>query len=163
MKTIVLVRHAKSSWKYDVGDKERPLKKRGVNDALIVSNAFKTVNFRPDIVLSSPANRAFSTCKIFLKTLEYSDDILKIEEGLYDFGGYSVVNCIKAQDDIHESLMIFGHNHAFTSISNTYGSKYIDNLPTAGLVMINIEIDSWKELKPGITALMLIPSELKNR
>lgn len=161
MKTIVLVRHGKSSWKYDVGDKERPLKSRGINDANTVSREFEKVKYQPDIVLSSPANRALSTCKIFLKNLGYSDNILEITNKLYDFGGHSVVNCIKALDDQHENIMIFGHNHAFTSITNTFGSDYIDNLPTTGLVMINFDINSWKDLKQGKTQLMIIPRTLR--
>lgn len=161
MKTIVLVRHGKSSWKYDVGDKERPLKKRGVNDANAVSREFEKTKFQPDLVLSSPANRALSTCKIFIKNLGYSNDILEIRNELYDFGGHSVINCIKALDDTHEQIMIFGHNHAFTSITNSFGSEYIANLPTTGLVMINFDIDSWKDLKQGKTELMIIPSALR--
>jgi phosphohistidine phosphatase len=64
MKTITLVRHAKSSWEYDVNDKERPLKKRGFKDANLVSMAFKKRGLEMDWVFSSPANRALSTCMI---------------------------------------------------------------------------------------------------
>lgn len=57
--------------------------------------------------------------------------------------------------------MIFGHNHAFTSISNIFGNIFIENLPTSGLVKLNIDIDNWKDLKTGTTDLLIIPKELK--
>lgn len=161
MKTLVLVRHAKSSWEYDVGDRERPLKKRGKNDAKIVSMEFLKANFQPDMVFSSPANRALSTCRIFLENLDISNDKLEVTNELYDFGGSSVLNFLKNIDDNYQNVMIFGHNHAFTSVSNLLGSKYFDNLPTSGLVMIDMDIDSWADLQKGETRLALIPSELR--
>jgi len=161
MKSLVLVRHGKSSWEYDVGDKERPLKKRGKNDAKNVAIEFSKINFEPDKVFSSPANRALSTCKIIIENLKISNDKLMITEDLYDFGGSSVLNFLKNLDDNYQNVMIFGHNHAFTSVSNLLGTQYIDNLPTSGLVMIDFNIDSWSDLDKGQTRLMLIPSELR--
>jgi phosphohistidine phosphatase len=58
--------------------------------------------------------------------------------------------------------MIFGHNYAFTSIVNRFGSTFIDNLPTCGLVWIQFDINSWKEIKTGITKLVIKPKDLKN-
>ena len=58
-------------------------------------------------------------------------------------------------------IMIFGHNHAFTSITNIFGSTFIENLPTSGLVKINFDVNSWSDIKSGETELILIPKELK--
>jgi len=161
MKQLLLVRHAKSSWKYDVNDAERPLKKRGFKDATLVSNALKKSSFTPDIIFSSPANRALSTCKVFITNLGYNDEILNIKDELYDFGGQNVINFITKIDDSYEKVMIFGHNHAFTSICNIFGDQYIDNLPTSGLVIINFDVTSWKTIKKGITELTIFPRDLK--
>jgi phosphohistidine phosphatase len=161
MKQLVLVRHGKSSWKHNVSDKDRPLKKRGKDDALRVSKAFKTYGLVIDIVLSSPANRAFSTCKIFLETLDIKDAYLKIEEDLYDFSGNSVIDVVKSLDDSLNTVMIFGHNHAFTAIVNAYGDRYIDNLPTSGLVVIKFNIESWKYIRMGQTELVLFPRDFR--
>ncbi|WP_316931456.1 SixA phosphatase family protein [Psychroserpens sp. Hel_I_66] len=98
MKTLILVRHAKSSWEYDVSDKKRPLKKRGKSDAKLVSKRFQQKSITPDFVFSSPANRALTTCRIFSKVLNLNENTLKIEEELYDFGGESVINFIKTID-----------------------------------------------------------------
>jgi len=161
MKTIILVRHAKSSWENDLSDRQRPLKNRGLKDANLVSNAFCKLGYLPKKYFSSPAKRALETSKIFLKTLKIDQSNLTIVEDLYDFNGTSVINFIKTLDNRTNSVMIFGHNHAFTSISNIFGNIFIDNLPTSGLVKINFEIDNWKDLKKGSTELKIIPKELK--
>jgi len=98
MKTLILVRHAKSSWKFDLPDKKRPLKKRGISDAYLVSAKFKDENPMIDIIFSSPANRAFSTCKIFMNNLKLnSSDLLHITDELYDFSGEKVKNFIRVR------------------------------------------------------------------
>ena len=138
------------------------MKKRGINDIALVSKAFRDIGFMADIILSSPANRALSTCKLFMTHLEVKDEKLQIIEDLYDFGGQSVINFIKSLDDDYKNIIIFGHNHAFTSISNIFGDKFIDNLPTSGLVMIEFEIDHWKSLQQGKTKLTIFPKQFKN-
>ncbi len=161
MRQLVLIRHAKSSWEHDVNDAERPLKTRGFKDAALVSKSFKNTSFTPEIIFSSPANRALSTCKIFMKTLDFDDSILNIEDELYDFSGQSVIDFITKIDNSYEKVMIFGHNHAFTSICNIFGDKFIDNLPTSGLVHINFEVTSWQSIKKGTTKLTIFPRDLK--
>ena len=161
MRQLVLVRHAKSSWKHDVNDVERPLNKRGFRDAALVSESFKNTIFYPEIIFSSSANRALSTCEIFIKTLNFDKSRLHIKEELYDFGGENVNNFITNLDDSYEKVMIFGHNHAFTSICNIFGDQYIDNLPTSGLVVINFDVTSWQNVKRGITKLTIFPRDLK--
>ncbi|MBR9845701.1 MAG: histidine phosphatase family protein [Algicola sp.] len=161
MRQLVLIRHAKSSWKYDVTDAERPLKKRGLRDAALVSKSFKKEGFLPDIIFSSHANRALSTCKIFVENLHLDEKMIHITEELYDFGGQNVMNFIKNIDNSYEKVMIFGHNHAFTSICNIFGDQFIDNLPTSGLVVINFDVTSWQDVKKGITKLTIFPRDLK--
>ncbi|WP_179006691.1 SixA phosphatase family protein [Winogradskyella forsetii] len=161
MKTLILMRHGKSSWRHNVSDRERPLKSRGKNDAKLVANQFVKHNDSPKVIFSSPANRALSTCKIFTKALKIPETEIKVIEDLYDFSGESVIDFIKSLPNSLNEVMIFGHNHAFTSISNIFGDNFIDNLPTSGLVKINFEIDNWKDLKQGTTEFIIIPKELK--
>jgi len=161
MKSIVLVRHGKSSWEFDISDSLRPLKNRGVNDAKLVANQFINRNKLPDFIYSSPAVRAFSTCKIFLEIFSLSEDSVGVKEDLYDFGGENVINFIKRLPDNYNLVMLFGHNHAFTSIANIFGDKFIDNLPTSGLIKLNFDISDWKDLKKGTTEFIIIPKELR--
>ncbi|OUR91775.1 histidine phosphatase family protein [Flavobacteriales bacterium 34_180_T64] len=162
MKTLVFIRHGKSSWEYDVSDKDRPLKSRGIRDANMVSKQFETTLFTADCVISSPANRAISTCNIFAKNLRISPDLIQIHEEIYDFGGTSVMNFVRNLNNAYSNAMIFGHNHAFTSLVNKLGSQYIDNLPTSGLVKIDFDVDSWDALNRGITGLVIFPKHLKS-
>lgn len=161
MRELVLIRHAKSSWEHDVNDAERPLKKRGYRDATLVSKAFQDALFFPEIIFSSPAKRALLTCEIFMKNLNFDDKILHIRDELYDFGGQNVIKFITNLDDGYEKVIIFGHNHAFTSICNIFGDQFIDNLPTSGLVVLNFDVTSWKNIKKGITKLTIFPRDLK--
>jgi phosphohistidine phosphatase len=162
MKEIVLIRHAKSSWKFNLNDIDRPLKKSGTIDADLVSGHFKTHKPNPDAVFSSPAKRALMTCEIFIKNLEINEDLLVIAECLYDFGGENVMNFVKKMSNDYEKVIIFGHNHAFTSIVNSLGDQYIDNLPTCGLVSIIFNIESWKDINKGSTEYMIFPKNLRD-
>ncbi|WP_299130392.1 histidine phosphatase family protein [uncultured Winogradskyella sp.] len=161
MKTILLVRHGKSSWEHDVIDAERPLKLRGKQDATLVAKHFMAISKPPERIFSSIAKRALNTCKIFTKTFNLSEDIIYKHEDLYDFSGENVIRFIKSLPREIDSVMIFGHNHAFTSIANLYGDKFISNLPTSGLVKLNFDIKEWKNLQQGSTEFIITPKQLK--
>lgn len=161
MKKLLIIRHGKSSWDYDVNDKDRPLNNRGINDAILVSkhliNKVKDVDF----VYSSPAIRALHTCMIFLRNLDLDLSRFLITKNLYDFSGLEVKNFIKSLNNDYKTVMIFGHNHAFTSISNIFGDQYIENLPTSGFVEIHFEVDSWEKVEDGRSKLIVFPKHLK--
>lgn len=161
MKSITLVRHGKSSWKHDVSDRDRPLQDRGFVDSELVVNQLVNRVFYCKNIFSSPAKRALSTCKIFIRTLQIPENEISIIEDLYDFDGRNVIEFIKKIPNNIDDVMIFGHNHAFTSISNIFGDVFIDNLPTSGLVKLNFEINDWKDLKKGTTEFVIIPKELR--
>ncbi|GAA4271708.1 histidine phosphatase family protein [Aquimarina gracilis] len=161
MKTLYMIRHAKSSWEYDVSDDKRPLNKRGLKDADLIGKELQTVVKSVDRILCSPAERAHATAKIIVGYLDFSDYIFDLEPRLYDFGGNHVIEVIKSCDDSVDSLMIFGHNHAFTAIANLYGSEKIDNLPTAGVVVIQFDVNKWKNIDVGKTLLKIFPKFLK--
>ena len=160
MKTLYMVRHAKSSWKHDVIDHQRPLKGRGKKDCKLVSNKVKLEISSPEKIISSDANRALSTAQYFKDALKVSDADFSINHDLYDFGGQNVMRIIKELDDAYDSVMIVGHNHAFTSIANMLGDKYFDNVPTCGFLMIEFDADSWKKIKAGVTKNVIFPRDL---
>lgn len=161
MKTLTLVRHAKSSWEYQVEDKDRPLNQRGINDAHLLSLHLAESPFIVDAVFSSYANRALHTCTIFLRNLNIPFAKLTITKDLYDFSGQAVFDFLRSLDDSYEKVMIFGHNHAFTHLVNTFGDQYIDNLPTSGLATINFSVDRWSAIEKGTTVNMIVPKQLK--
>ena len=163
MKNLYLVRHAKSSWEYDLSDHERPLNKRGYKDANLVSNHLKSSIELPDLVISSDAVRAKTTATIFVENLGISKDIFKLDHSLYDFSGSQLKEVIQNCDDSINTLMVFGHNHAMTYFVNMFGNMHIGNVATSGFAHIQFDIDSWKDLKKGITIQKVFPKQLKNK
>jgi len=161
MKNLILVRHAKSSWDHNVSDDKRPLANRGISDSQLVSKEFKYQSFYPDMIFSSHANRALTTCNIFMKNLKIPDNLLTISSKLYDFSGENAIDFIKSFDKQLNNVIIFGHNFAFTSITNRFGSVFIDNLPTCGLVWLQFDIESWEDIENGTTKLIIKPKDLK--
>ena len=162
MKTVTLIRHAKSSWEHELQDVERPLSARGYSDANLLSKILSDTTFQPDAVFSSPANRALTTCTIFIDALKLDRKQLTIKDELYDFEGRQVVNFIRNLDNSLHDILIFGHNNAFTAIANNYGDEYVDNVPTCGLVKIQFETNTWENIDKGHTILTLFPSHLKS-
>lgn len=163
MKTLIFVRHAKSSWEYEVSDKDRPLKVRGINDAYLVSNHLSGDLELPQKVFSSPANRALHTCIIFMRNLGIDFNKLTVTSTLYDFGGSDVQEFVENLSEDLTTVMLFGHNHAFTALANLYGDRYIDNVATSALVKIDFDIATWQEIKTtqGKTTIHIAPKALK--
>lgn len=161
MKNIILVRHGKSSWDYEVSDKDRPLLQRGIKDGHLVANEFKNRMVAVDAVFSSPANRALHTCMIFMRILKYPFNKLQVVHNLYDFSGDAVVQFVEELPDHLNTVMIFGHNEAFTHIANSWGNMHIDNVPTSGLVHIEFNEDKWADVASGITKRVIVPKQLK--
>lgn len=159
-KKIIIVRHAKSSWETQVTDHKRPLIERGINDAHLVSSSLNN-QVNPDHILSSDANRAKSTAHIFMGNLNRSINDICFNPDLYDFSGENLVKVVKSCDDIHNEIMVFGHNHALTFFVNKYGNKHIFNVPTSGVVIIEFDINHWNDLKQGKTIKTIFPKDLK--
>jgi len=162
MKKIVIVRHAKSSWKHNVIDFERPLNDRGLRDAKLISEHKFFEDFIPDLIISSDANRAQTTAKIFIDSVNLKNVDFQLNNRLYDFSGNDLFDVIKNCDDSINNLMVFGHNHAMTAFVNLYGSLPIENVATNGLVCIEFDINSWKNLSRGLTLFKVFPKDLKS-
>lgn len=160
MKNLILVRHGKSSWDYVVNDKDRPLLEKGINDGHIVAKAFKRIGIEIDTIYSSPANRALHTCMIFMRNMNFPFDKFGITNELYDFSGNNVLHFIKNLEDSKKTVMVFGHNHAFTHLANTLGNSYIDNVPTSGLVQITFNTKFWASIENGVTSQIIFPKQI---
>lgn len=161
MKQLILVRHGKSSWEYDVHDKDRPLIEKGIKDGHLVAGTFKATGMAIDAIYSSPATRALHTCTIFLRTLKFPYARFSLSDDLYEFSGEAVTAFVNQLDNTLSTVMIFGHNNAFTNVANQWGHKYIENVPTTGLVHLQFDTDYWSGLSNGKTARVLFPKQLK--
>ena len=161
MKELILVRHAKSSWKYDVRDADRPLGERGITDAHLIAQALEKNLKGIQAIFSSPANRALHTCMILMREMGLPLASLHVVGELYDFSGEGVSAYVRSLDDSLEKVMLFGHNNAMTHIANKWGSKYLENVPTCGVVHLSFPVNSWKEISHGDTLQTVFPKNLR--
>lgn len=160
MKTIYFIRHGKSSWEHLVSDIDRPLNKRGINDAHHIGTKLLEKKVAFDAIYSSTANRAKSTATIVTSQLGIDSKQILLRDSLYNFESDEIVSFIKEIPNDQKNVLIFGHNPAFTSVINTYGSIQFDNLPTCGVVAIEFDIEKWQSLNNGTTKFYLIPKLL---
>jgi phosphohistidine phosphatase len=150
MKTLYLIRHAKSSWDDpEQADIERPLNKRGKKDAPNMARRLKEKRVAPDVMITSPATRAFDTCLLFAKILDFDKDKIKTEKRLYHADEdqiLKVLQDLKDHDrDDEEVVLLFGHNPGLTEFANMLLDENIDNIPTCGIVKAKLKIKHWKE------------------
>ena len=144
IKTLILVRHAKSSWADSAQpDVLRPLNTRGQRDAPHMARRLAERGVRPDLILSSSAVRALTTAQIFADVLGYPRDRILSELELYLASIEMLRYRIRCLDDAMAQVILVGHNPGFTSLANLFLNQPIDNLPTCGIVESVFEMDSW--------------------
>jgi phosphohistidine phosphatase len=163
-KQLFIVRHGKSSWEYEnVDDIDRPLKVRGINDAYAMARRLESRNKHPQLIISSPANRALHTSTIFARVLKYPLYNLRLNEIIYNGDEDEILQLIKETDDNVSSLMIFGHNPIFTDLSNLFLKDGIDKLPTAGITSLNFKAEKWKDISGENVSTELVDYPKKDK
>jgi phosphohistidine phosphatase len=145
MKTILISRHAKSSWdNASLTDFERPLNHRGHKDAPEMAEKIQAAGFRPDVLISSPANRALTTAKYYAKTFGLPvAEVKKLYHGMPE----DYLSVIQEQVDEDHTVMLFGHNPGITYIANLIEPGVTDNIPTAGVIIASCPAKSWAEVE----------------
>ena len=164
MKTLHLLRHAKSAWdEHGLSDRERGLNKRGQRDAPRMGQVLATL-VTPQPIAVSPATRAQLTlagiCEGWPSLAAQSHVTV---EALYTFDEEAVLDWLREQADDRTSLFIIGHNPAFTDLVNVLApAADLHNLPTAGYAQLELAIDRWSGLAAGsgVLAHSLFPREL---
>ncbi len=147
MKNLILVRHAKSSWENrSISDFERGLNNRGEKDAPFMAGILKKKNIKIDLIISSPAKRAITTAKIFAEELMVPEKKIAYNENIYEADRKDLLEVIIETHDSVNNLMLFGHNPGLTYLSNYLCDFEIDNLPTCGIMGMQLNFDSWKFL-----------------
>jgi phosphohistidine phosphatase len=156
MKTLTIVRHAKSSWEdTNLRDRERPLNKRGKRDAPEMGRRIQEAGIRPSLILASPAVRAWKTANAIADAINYPREFLQKEEALYLASVDRILDVIVAQDNNFNNLLIVGHNPGFTEFANFLVPGLTHNLPTAGVVSVEIEQDDWSLYESPAAKLIL--------
>ena len=147
MKTLYLVRHAKSSWKYpDLDDFERPLNKRGRKNAPLMGKILKKLKVTPDLIISSPANRAATTARILAAKINYPLENIRYNEALYECSEGALIQIVRHIDDGVAEAMVVGHNPGLNGMANFLGNRSISNIPTAGVYCLGFNIASWTKI-----------------
>jgi len=144
MRTLFLVRHAKSSWEQPgLRDFDRSLNERGLNDAPRMAQLLVKQGVKPDLLVSSPAKRALTTAIFFAEAFGLSADDVQREPNIYEAHPMQIQHIISKLPNDSSTVMIFGHNPTFTDVANVFTKDYIDNLPTCGVVKITSSAESW--------------------
>lgn len=141
MKTLILVRHAKSDWPEETEDFDRPLAEKGIKDAVKMAHYLKSNDTKIDKFLSSPALRAISTCEIFNQ--EYGIGVEKLQK-LYNASENNFESLVVAIDDQLETVAMFSHNTGISNFANSM-SQEVFSFPTCGVAGFEIDCDSWSD------------------
>ena len=156
MKTLFLVRHAKSSWDDTaLPDKDRPLNDRGKRDAPKMGERLAKRDVKPDLILSSPAVRALKTAEIIAKKLDYKRKDIVVDDRLYAVEADDLLDVIHKLGDKLERVMLFGHNPELTELAHRLSSE-ITHMPTCAVAEFTFDAKSWSNIgkdKPAKVAL----------
>lgn len=146
MKTLYLVRHAKSSWaEPGTTDFERPLNDRGRRDAAEMGKRLRLRDIQFDRIISSPAARAEKTALLFAQETGYDPALIAWEQELYLASPEAIVSCIRKVPEEIGHLAIFCHNPGITDLANTLSSVRVDNMPTGSVYAVSFPDFSWND------------------
>ena len=164
MKTLILVRHAKSSWENpDLKDFDRPLNERGKKDVPKMAARFREKHIAPAIIFTSTAKRALKTCNLFCAASGYPETSIHTDSGLYHASDEALLNFVRNLRDDFNEVMIFGHNPGLTEFAESLTSVVLENIPTCGIVAIQFPLNEWKKISPATGKLLFFDFPKKNK
>lgn len=150
MKELYLVRHAKSSWDHpELSDFERPLNGRGRRDSPEMGRRLARRGIVPDLMLSSPANRAMTTCRTIAGATSYDEYRIQTDQAIYHADAETLLKVIRKLPDAFRRVMLFGHNPGFTDLANALTGADLYNIPTCGVFACGFDTASWRTVRFG--------------
>ncbi|MBT3267617.1 histidine phosphatase family protein [Candidatus Poribacteria bacterium] len=148
MKTLLILRHAKSSWDDSMlRDHDRPLNKRGKRDAPRMGRLLTDEGLVPDIIVTSTARRAVDTAELVAEAAQYTGEILR-DESLYGAPASVYLDVLQSMDDANATVMLVGHNPAIEHLVGTFGSRP-ERMPTAALARVRLQTEDWAAADPS--------------
>jgi phosphohistidine phosphatase len=145
MKTLLIMRHAKSSWKHkEMTDIERPLNSRGEKDAPAMGRLLKKKKILPDLILTSPAVRARATAELVAKKSNYKKEIT-IVDALYMAEAPEIIKTLNGLADENSLVLLVSHNPGLEYLLQLLTGK-IESLPTSTIAKITLPIENWTDL-----------------
>ena len=147
MKTLIIVRHAKSTWdEPSLSDIERKLNKRGERDAPHMGKVLADIGIKPDLIITSPAVRANTTARFYAEALGYALENVVINETIYERGPQQILYMINEFDDNLNTVILFGHNPDLSFLVKYLSNFDGGNMPTCGTACIDFDITSWTNI-----------------
>ncbi len=147
MKSLLLIRHAKSSWDFDVEDFDRPLNDRGNNDAPEMAKRLIKKDIKIDAFVSSPANRALSTATHFIKEFGKKKKNIITIPSLYHASLEVFYSVIEELDNDLKAVAVFSHNSGITEFANDLTDTPVDDMPTCAVYAVKADIKKWKDFR----------------
>ena len=148
MKTLFVLRHAKSSWDDPaLSDFDRPLNDRGKNTAPFMGGIMSERGFKPEKILASPAVRARETARLAKEGGKLEAEITH-DEHIYEASPQALAQVVASVDDAHGSVMIVGHNPGMEGFIRLLTGR-LETMPTAALAVIDLDIESWQDIANG--------------
>ncbi len=166
MKTLYLVRHAKSSWDDpSLDDYDRPLNNRGRRDAPFMGDKLKAQGIKPDLIYASPAKRAEKTAKLIAEQTGYPKESIEFKKKIYMASERVLLAMVRSVPKKVGSLMLIGHNPELTAFSNMLTGGSILNIPTTGISCIRFDVRHWEDIKEfeGISVFFDYPKRYVNQ
>ena len=144
MKTLIAVRHAKSSWDtIGQSDFDRPLNDRGKKDAPEMAQRLKEKGLKIDLFVSSPAKRAHKTAKYFAEAFKSDKADIVLIDRLYEAPMDAFYDVISGLNHKYDTVALFAHNPGITAFVNTLSDVHTDNMPTCGMFAVQADTNDW--------------------
>ena len=157
MKTLLLIRHAKSDWgNASLPDVERPLNERGKKDAPAMARRLLASQPPPALIICSAAKRAYQTARLMAAEWDYPKESIRKEEKLYEAGLADYYGIIREVDDQYTSLALFGHNPTIGMFANVLTSAQVNHFPTSCIAVFRIYTDRWQSFTESEKELLLL-------
>ncbi len=165
MKTLLLMRHAKSSWKHpEIKDHDRALNKRGKKDAPRMSQLLADNELVPQRILTSTAERSRQTVEAVIEATGFSGEVSYLES-LYMAEPEIYLELLSLMPDDLERILVIGHNPGLEGLLQILSGR-VESLPTAAIAYLSLPIHSWKEIRshedPGELIALWTPRDLKD-
>ncbi len=147
MKTLYIVRHAKSSWNdISLSDMDRPLKKRGKSDAKTIADILRKEGVKPDMFLTSPALRAYDTAQIFAEQMHIPSSQVQVKDKLYLPDFPTILKLALYLDNAWDTVFLFGHEPSLSAFINYFIQNPLDKVVTSSVTKMAFDTDTWKDL-----------------
>lgn len=153
MKTLFIIRHAKSSWDNDqLSDYDRPLNKRGLRDAPFMATLLRDQGIKPELILASPSMRTSQTTEFFAQIMGIDSDLIKYDPLIYESDTHTLLNIINQIENSKSVVFLVGHNPSLSNLASLLTGTAII-LPTCGIASITFPVDSWSCISSNLGSL----------